>query len=160
MSELDILNLALQPIDRLSGGERQLVALAQAVASGPELILLDEPTSALDLARQFQVMRHVRKLAGGGAAVVAVLHDLSLAAQWADEVIVLSEGRFHQAGSPLDVIKPAMLAACSGLLATWRSVELSCYSSRSGSGNFGGAASEQIHTRVGVLWLGSASLRC
>lgn len=115
MSELDILNLALQPIDRLSGGERQLVALAQAVASGPELILLDEPTSALDLARQFQVMRHVRKLAGGGAAVVAVLHDLSLAAQWADEVIVLSAGRFHQAGSPLDVIKPAMLAEVYGL---------------------------------------------
>lgn len=117
LAELDILDLALRPIDRLSGGERQLVALAQAVAARPEVLLLDEPTSALDLARQFQVMRHVRNLARSGVAVVAVLHDLSLAAQWADEAVVLSNGRFHRAGPPLEIITPPMLANVYGLAA-------------------------------------------
>lgn len=117
LERLEILDLALRPLDRLSGGERQLVSLAQAVACNPKLLFLDEPTSALDLARQFQVMRHVRAIARAGAAVIIVLHDLALAAQWADRIVVLKAGRLHSSGSSAEVLKPAMLAEVYGLAA-------------------------------------------
>lgn len=107
---LGIADLASQPLNRLSGGQRQVASLAQAIASEPKLLLLDEPTSALDLARQFLIMKLVRDYACNGRIVVAVLHDLALAAQWADQIIVLAQGRLHSAGKPEDIITPQMLA--------------------------------------------------
>ena len=115
LQRLDIVEHALSPLDRLSGGERQLVSLAQAIARQPRLLFLDEPTSALDLARQQQVMQQVRSLAAEGAAVIVVLHDLSLAARWADQMIVLDHGRLYAAGAPQDVLTPAMLADVYGV---------------------------------------------
>lgn len=115
LQRLDIVEHALSPLDRLSGGERQLVSLAQAIARRPRLLFLDEPTSALDLARQLQVMQWVRSLAIEGAAVIVVLHDLSLAARWADQLIVLDHGRLYAAGMPQDVLTPAMLADVYGV---------------------------------------------
>jgi iron complex transport system ATP-binding protein len=115
LQRLEILQHALSPLDRLSGGERQLVSLAQAIARQPRLLFLDEPTSALDLARQLKVMQQVRALAGEGAAVVMVLHDLSLAARWADQVIVLDQGRLYASGAPHAVLTPAMLADVYGV---------------------------------------------
>jgi iron complex transport system ATP-binding protein len=117
LQRLNIVQLSLSSLDQLSGGERQLVSLAQAIARTPRLLFLDEPTSALDLARQLQVMQQVRALAEEGAAVIMVLHDLSLAARWADQVIVLDRGQLYATGSPQDVLTPAMLADVYGVYA-------------------------------------------
>jgi len=110
LDRLGIAHLMMEPMDRLSGGQRQLVALAQALVREPRLLLLDEPTSALDLRHQFEVMRTVRSLAEDGRIVVIVLHDLSLAARWADRVIVMADGRLRSEGAPKDAITPAVLA--------------------------------------------------
>ncbi|UUP18443.1 ABC transporter ATP-binding protein [Nitratireductor thuwali] len=118
VERLGIAELALAPLDRLSGGERQLVSLAQAIARDPAMLFLDEPTSALDLGHVHQVMRLVQASARNGAAVVIVLHDLALAAQWADRTIVLKSARLHSAGAPRDVITPSMLADVYGFAAS------------------------------------------
>lgn len=117
LQRVDIAALALRPLERLSGGERQLVSLAQAVARSPRLLFLDEPTSALDLARQHEVMRLVRSFAREGTTVVMVLHDLSLAAHWADRMIVLDRGRLHSAGPSSTILTSKMLRDVYGLAA-------------------------------------------
>ena len=110
LERLGIIDIALEPLDRLSGGQRQICALAQALAGDPALLLLDEPTSALDLSHQFQVMRTVCEVARSGRTVVVILHDLALAAKWADSVVVLKRGGLYTQGAPVDAITSAMLA--------------------------------------------------
>src|SRR5690606_15656875 len=107
---LGIAELALRPLNQLSGGQRQMVSLAQAIVRDPRLLLLDEPTSALDLARQMRLLGELRRLAAEGRVVVAVLHDLALAAQWADRIVVLHGGAVHSDGPPATVLTPSMLA--------------------------------------------------
>lgn len=103
--------LAMRGIDELSGGQRQLAALAQALVRSPRLLLLDEPTSALDLNHQLRVLDLARNLAREqGMIAVLVLHDLQAAARIADRVVVLSEGRVIAVGSPEEAITPAVLA--------------------------------------------------
>ena len=108
--QLGAADLASQPLNRLSGGQRQVVSLAQSIASQPALLLLDEPTSALDLARQFLIMKHVQDYARKGRIVVVVMHDLALAAQWADQIVVLAQGGLYSSGKPENIITPQMLA--------------------------------------------------
>ena len=115
LDRLGIDALALEPLQRLSGGQRQMVGLAQAVVRDPRLLLLDEPTSALDLARQVRLLGDVRRLAAEGRIVLAVLHDLALAARWADRIVVLHNGRLHSAGRPDEVLTPAMLSEVYGV---------------------------------------------
>lgn len=110
MTKLGIGALALEPLDQLSGGQRQMVSLAQAIVRDPRLLLLDEPTSALDLARQVRLLSELRRLAAEGRVVVAVLHDLALAAQWADRIVLIHGGKVHAHGRPQDVLTPALLA--------------------------------------------------
>jgi iron complex transport system ATP-binding protein len=110
LERLGVSYLASQRLDMLSGGQKQVASLAQAIACEPAVLLLDEPTSALDLARQFFVMRMVKDYAAAGRIVVAVLHDLALAAQWADEMVVLAHGALHSAGPPAEIVTPKMLA--------------------------------------------------
>jgi iron complex transport system ATP-binding protein len=95
----------------LSGGEQQRVHLARALAQvweapteGGRYLLLDEPTASLDLAHQHGVLRTARSFADEGAGVLAVLHDLNLAAQYADHVVVLSGGEVLTQGAPADVL--------------------------------------------------------
>ncbi|OCC00655.1 hypothetical protein BA190_32870 [Labrys sp. WJW] len=109
LDKLGILGLATSRIDQLSGGQRQLVSLAQTIVNDAPCLLLDEPTSALDLRYQHQVMQHVRDLAGRGHIVIVVLHDLSLANQWADRIIVLEAGQLYREGPPVDVLNAEML---------------------------------------------------
>ncbi len=117
LERVGIADLALEPIGHLSGGQRQLVSLAQAIVRDPDVLLLDEPTSALDLGHQTAVMQLVQGLAAEGRIVVAVVHDLALAARWAAHVVVMHRGRLAAAG-PADVaITPAMLAAVYGVRA-------------------------------------------
>lgn len=103
--------LALERLDRLSGGQRQLVSLAQALVRGPRILLLDEPTSALDLRYQLRVMNLVREIAAErGMIVLVVLHDLHTAARSSDRIVVLSDGKIAAAGTPAEAITPDMLA--------------------------------------------------
>ncbi|MDF3852847.1 ABC transporter ATP-binding protein [Paracoccus sp. P2] len=115
LDKLGIGSLALEPLSALSGGQRQMVSLAQAIVRDPRLLLLDEPTSALDLARQVRLLSELRRLAGEGRIVVAVLHDLALAAQWADRIVLIHGGHTHAEGRPEQVLTPQLLAQVYGV---------------------------------------------
>ncbi len=103
-------------VRELSGGERQRVSLARALAAGPRFLLLDEPTNHLDLAYGLEVVRHLRCEVAGGLGVVAVLHDLNLAAR-ADRLLLLAGGRVLAQGTAAEVLTPAHLHAAYGLRA-------------------------------------------
>jgi iron complex transport system ATP-binding protein len=110
LERIGIGRLAMRGIDQLSGGQRQLAALAQALVREPELLLLDEPTSALDLYYQLRVLDLVRELAAErGMIVVIVLHDLQAAARASDQVVVLSQGRVVAQGPAAEAITPEIL---------------------------------------------------
>lgn len=103
----------------LSGGEQQRVHLARVLAqlagvSGDRLLLLDEPTSSLDIAYQHEVLRLARELGREGVGVLAVLHDLNLAAQYADRVLVLADGRVTAFGPPREVLSSEVVAEAFG----------------------------------------------
>ncbi|CUA87569.1 ABC-type cobalamin/Fe3+-siderophores transport system, ATPase component [Chelatococcus sambhunathii] len=115
---LAIEDLAFRSLGELSGGQRQLVSIAQTLAREPEIVLLDEPTSALDLHRQFEVLSLVRRLASErGLCVLISLHDLNQALQVADRVMMLAGGRLAALGSVAEVITPALLAEVYGIAA-------------------------------------------
>ncbi|MFI6943085.1 heme ABC transporter ATP-binding protein [Streptomyces sp. NPDC050418] len=101
---------AARPFSALSGGERARVALARVLAQQAPLLLLDEPTAALDLRHQELVLRVCRERAAAGDAVVVVLHDLGLAAAYADRVAVLHDGTIATEGAPEDVLDGELLS--------------------------------------------------
>jgi iron complex transport system ATP-binding protein len=118
LERLGIASLALSALDELSGGQRQLASLAQAMVRAPRILLLDEPTSALDLHHAFAVMRLVRELARErGMIVVVVLHDVALACRWADRLVLLANGGVVASGAPEEAITPETLAAVYGVSA-------------------------------------------
>ena len=112
------LPLAERTVTTLSGGERRRVALARVLAGAPDLILADEPVAALDVRYQFVVLDLLRERARAGAAVIAVLHDLSLAARYADRVLLVDGGRIVAEGAPASVITHENLAVTFGIHAT------------------------------------------
>ena len=101
--------------DTLSGGERQAVQIARALAQQPTLLLLDEPTSNLDLRAQLAVHGVMRELADDGAVVMAILHDLNQAARFCDHLVLLSQGRVIAEGTPAEVLKPELLGDVYGV---------------------------------------------
>lgn len=109
MRAADVSHLGDRVVPTLSGGEQQRVAFARMVAQDTEVHLLDEPTAALDIRHQEMVLAQARESAGAGVAVVVVLHDLSLAAAWADRVCVLSKGRVRALGAPKEVLTDELL---------------------------------------------------
>ncbi|MFM1726146.1 MULTISPECIES: heme ABC transporter ATP-binding protein [Rhodococcus] len=110
----DVAHLADRPFSVLSGGERARVALARVLAQDTETVLLDEPTAALDLGHQESVMAIARARAADGAAVVVVLHDLGLAAAYADRICVLESGRAAADGTPAEVFTEELLSRVYG----------------------------------------------
>ncbi|MDN5746748.1 MAG: ABC transporter ATP-binding protein, partial [Nocardioidaceae bacterium] len=99
------LELAQRPVDELSGGQRQRVWLAMALAQGTDLLLLDEPTTYLDLAHQVEMLDLLADLnESTGTTIVMVLHELNLAARYADRLVAMKDGRVVAAGTPEEVV--------------------------------------------------------
>ena len=111
----DALELADRPLPELSGGQRQKVYLAMALAQETETILMDEPTTYLDIRRQLETLRLVRRLAEEGRAVALVLHDLCLALTTADDVAVLGEGRLLALNGPEEIYRSRALDRMMGV---------------------------------------------
>jgi iron complex transport system ATP-binding protein len=88
----------------LSGGERQRVLIAAALAQSPKVLLLDEPTTFLDLEHQLALYRLLKELRSSGVTVIAVTHDLNMAAQFAERIVLLHQGRIAADGTPAEVI--------------------------------------------------------
>ena len=109
---MDISHLSQQLYTQLSGGEKQRVQLARVLAQvwdNNSLLLLDEPTAALDFSHQQQVMNVLKKKANSGSAVLLVLHDLNLAASFADKVVLVNQGGICAAGTPEQVLREDLL---------------------------------------------------
>ncbi|AFB73304.1 Spermidine/putrescine import ATP-binding protein PotA [Corynebacterium pseudotuberculosis] len=103
--DLDLQSFVASSITELSGGELQRVALARALVQEPAVLLLDEPTSALDIGRAQEVLELVDALrAARGLTVIAAMHDLTLAAEYSDEVMLLDRGRVVAHGTPVEVL--------------------------------------------------------
>lgn len=110
MQALHIDPIAFRDLGALSGGQRQLVSIAQALVREPEIMLMDEPTSALDLHRQVEVLDFMRHQAQAkGMIVMIAIHDLNQALRFADKVLIIQDGRMHACGAPRDVVTVDML---------------------------------------------------
>jgi iron complex transport system ATP-binding protein len=111
LGRLDLRRFADRPLETLSGGERQRAFLARALAQGAGVLLLDEPTSALDIGHQQEVLDLVDELrADRGLTVLASMHDLSLAGEYANRLVLLVGGRVVATGTPREVLTEALLS--------------------------------------------------
>ena len=112
----DTASLADRSVDELSGGQRQRVWIAMALAQQTDLLLLDEPTTFLDVSHQVEVLDLLTDLNHSrGTTIVMVLHDLNLAARYADHLIALAGGGVHAVGTPHEVLTEATVQAVFGL---------------------------------------------
>jgi iron complex transport system ATP-binding protein len=101
-----------RPFNPLSGGEKQRVLFARALAQKPSLLILDEPTNHLDIRHQIEVLDVARRR---GISIVASLHDLNLAARWCNRLCLIDQGRVRAVGSPDEVLTPALIGAVYGV---------------------------------------------
>ncbi len=111
-----ITDLADRSVDELSGGQRQRVWIAMALAQETDILLLDEPTTFLDVAHQVEVLDLLTDLSiSRGTTIVMVLHDLNLAARYADELVAMKDGRVHATGAPQDIVTAQLVEEVFGL---------------------------------------------
>jgi iron complex transport system ATP-binding protein len=114
LERLDLLPFAERGLGSLSGGEAQRAVLARALAQEARILLLDEPTTSLDLGRQQQVLELVDSLRADGLTVLSTMHDLTLAGQYADRLVLLDRGSVVAEGAPCEVLSTSNLAAYYG----------------------------------------------
>jgi len=117
MTTTDTLAFRARDFRTLSGGEKQRVILASALTQRPRVLLLDEPATHLDLRHQLSLYRLLRELAKT-LLVVAVTHDLNIALQFSDRVMLLADGRIAGDGAPGEVLNPGLIAQVFGVQAT------------------------------------------
>ncbi len=117
LERLGIGGLSGRPFTELSGGERQLVVLAQALMQEAGLLLLDEPASALDVSHQLRLFDLLKELNDEGLTVLCILHDLNLALHYFDKLVVLSKGEVAAFGPPAEVLRPEVVGAVYGVRA-------------------------------------------
>ncbi|WP_168914693.1 ABC transporter ATP-binding protein [Microcella flavibacter] len=111
----DAMELVDRRVDELSGGQRQRVWIAMALAQQPRILLLDEPTSALDIAHQVEVLDVLRAEVARGMTVVLVIHDLTLAARYADDLVVMADGAIIARGAPGAVLTGEVVQRAFGV---------------------------------------------
>ena len=119
LEEVEAGHLADRGVAEMSGGERARVLLARALTTGAQALLADEPTAGLDPEAQLMVMERLRARAAVGQAVLVSLHDLALAARFADRIVVLDAGRVVADAAPLAALTPEVMARTFGLAARW-----------------------------------------
>lgn len=116
LDALEMGGLAGKYINELSGGERQKVFIARALAQDPQLFLFDEPTSALDIRYQIEVMETMRRITREQkSSMIVAVHDLNLAYRYADTVVVLNKGKMVGCGKPCDVLSPDCILSVYGV---------------------------------------------
>ena len=115
MQQADCLQLSSCRMEQLSGGQRQKIYLAMALAQNTETVFMDEPTTFLDVRHQLETMEVAESLAADGKAAVLVLHDLGLALKTADEAVLMDEGKILQAGSPVSIFESGRLGEVFGV---------------------------------------------
>ncbi len=116
LAATDAASFADRHVEELSGGQRQRAWIAMALAQDPDILLLDEPTTYLDVTHQIEVLDLLLELnRSRGATVVMVLHDLNLAARYADELVVVAAGRIVAQGAPGDVLTADLVESAFGL---------------------------------------------
>lgn len=115
MQRAEVDAFARRSIDRLSAGERARVMVARALAQQPRLLLADEPTATLDPYHQLRVLEALRGIATGGGAVLAVFHDLSLAARFCSRLVLMKDGKVSAEGPPDAVLTPDNVLATYGV---------------------------------------------
>ena len=115
MEKMGILDLAEQPLSRLSGGQQQKAYIAMALAQDTDIVLLDEPTTYLDVSHQLQMLRQARALAQAGKHVVMVIHDLSHALATAHRVVLMNAGRVVLEGTPEQIFEAGALEDTFGV---------------------------------------------
>ena len=115
----ELVHLARVPVDSLSGGQSQRAWIAMALAQRTPVLLLDEPTSFLDIAHQIDVLELVRDLnAREGTTVVMVMHDLAMAARYADHLVAMSGGEIVAEGAPSEIVTPSVIESVFGIAAS------------------------------------------
>ncbi|NKB82490.1 MAG: ATP-binding cassette domain-containing protein [Nitrospirales bacterium] len=115
MDELDVRHLSHRLVNEVSGGERQRAVIARALVQEPQILLLDEPTAFLDLHHQLDIARIIQRLNHErGLTVILVSHDLNLASQYCDQLMLLDHGHIVKTGTPEEVIRPDVLAQVYG----------------------------------------------
>ena len=117
LARLGVADLVSRRFSELSGGEKQLVVLAQALMQRAPLLLLDEPASALDVSHQLRLFDLLKELNADGLTVLCILHDLNLALHYFDKLLVLSDGELAAFGPPDDVLRPEVVEAVYGVRA-------------------------------------------
>ena len=126
LDALDLRPFADRPLSRLSGGERARALLARVLAGGPRWILADEPLAALDIAHQLTLIRRLRMTADAGTGVVLVVHDLALAMNHADRVLVLGDGKLASDGPPRRALGEEVITIVWGVHARWSEAHGTC----------------------------------
>jgi len=115
LEQTELTALRNEPLSQLSGGERQRVAIAQAMAQQPRLLLLDEPTTYLDIGHQLSLLNLIREWQKDcGLTVVAVMHDLNLAALYSQKLILMNQGRIRRMGTLQEVITEPLIGEVYG----------------------------------------------
>ncbi|WP_254767961.1 heme ABC transporter ATP-binding protein [Salinilacihabitans rarus] len=148
-------DLADRPIDAVSGGERQRVLLARALAQDAPIMLLDEPTASLDVNHQVETLELVRDLVDEGRTVVAAIHDLELAARYCDRLVALADGAVLDAGAPASVLTSETLAAAFDATAAVTSNPVT--GTPTVTALAGGASERSLPDRVHVVGAGATA---